>query len=278
MKTILVTGASSGFGRALAEVAVADGHRVVGTLRKQSDLEAFEAIKPGSTIGRLLDVTDTAAIAPLIDGIERDVGPIDALVNNAGYGHQGLVEETPIDEFRRQFDVNVFGVIAVTQAVLPHMRKRRAGRILNITSMGGYITFPGIGAYHGSKFALEGISETLDKEVSPLGIRVTAIEPGGFRTDWAGRSMIFEKGGIADYDETRQASQSRLAARNGRQPGDPKKAARAMLDVITSPNPPVHLLLGSDAWQLVNEKLDALKAEFAAWKDTTTSTDFPAGT
>jgi NAD(P)-dependent dehydrogenase (short-subunit alcohol dehydrogenase family) len=278
MKTILVTGASSGFGRALATVAAEAGHRVVGTLRKQADLERFESIKPGATIGRLLDVTDTASIAPVIASIESDVGPIDALVNNAGYGHQGTIEETPLDEYRRQFDVNVFGVIAVTQAVLPYMRKRRSGRILNITSMGGYVTFPGIGAYHGTKFALEGLSETLDKEVRDLGIRVTAVGPGGFRTDWAGRSMVFAEGGIADYDEVREGAKQRLAARNGRQPGDPEKAAHAMLALIESPNPPVHVLLGSDAWQLVNDKLDAVRTELAAWKDMTLSTDFPAGT
>jgi NAD(P)-dependent dehydrogenase (short-subunit alcohol dehydrogenase family) len=278
MKTILVTGASSGFGRALATVAVAQGYRVVGTLRNEADLKRFEAIKPGATIGRILDVTDTAAIAPVIASIETDVGPIDALVNNAGYGHQGTFEETPLDEYRRQFDVNVFGVIAVTQAVLPYMRKRRAGRILNITSMGGYVTFPGIGAYHGTKFALEGLSETLDKEVRDLGIRVTAVGPGGFRTDWAGRSMAFAEGGIADYEAIREGSKKRLADRNGKQPGDPEKAAKAMLAIIESPNPPVHILLGSDAFQLVNEKLDAVKAELAAWKETTLGTDFPAGT
>jgi NAD(P)-dependent dehydrogenase (short-subunit alcohol dehydrogenase family) len=278
MKTILVTGASSGFGRALATVAAAAGHRVVGTLRNEADLQRFEAIKPGATFGRLLDVTDTAAIAPVIASIESDIGPIDALVNNAGYGHQGTIEETPLDEYRRQFDVNVFGVIAVTQAVLPYMRKRRSGRILNITSMGGYVTFPGIGAYHGTKFALEGLSETLAKEVRDLGIFVTAVGPGGFRTDWAGRSMVFAEGAIADYDEVREGAKQRLAARNGRQPGDPGKAAHAMLALIESPNPPVHILLGSDAWQLVNDKLDAVKAELAAWTDTTLSTDFPAGT
>jgi NAD(P)-dependent dehydrogenase (short-subunit alcohol dehydrogenase family) len=278
MKTILVTGASSGFGRALATVAVAAGHRVVGTLRNDADLKRFEAIEPGATIGRILDVTDTPAIAPVIASIERDVGPIDALVNNAGYGHQGTFEETPLDEYRRQFDVNVFGVIAVTQAVLPYLRKRRAGRILNITSMGGYVTFPGIGAYHGTKFALEGLSETLDKEVRDLGIRVTAVAPGGFRTDWAGRSMAFAEGDIADYDAVREGSKQRLAARNGKQPGDPTKAAQAMLAIIESSNPPVHVLLGSDAWQLVNDKLDAVKAELAAWQRTTLGTDFPAGT
>ena len=158
------------------------------------------------------------------------------------------------------------------------MRKRHAGRILNITSMGGYITFPGLGVYHGSKFALEGLSEALDKEVKGFGIRVTAVGPGGFRTDWAGRSLVHVAGSIADYDEIREGSRKRLADRNGKQPGDPRKAARAMLAVIESPNPPAHLLLGNDAWQLVNEKLDALKAEFNGWKETSLSTDFPVGT
>lgn len=278
MKTLLITGVSTGFGRALAEIAAESGYRVVGTLRKQADVDSFESIKPGSTFGRILDVTNTAAIAPTVAAIEKDIGPIDALINNAGYGHQGTIEETPLAELRQQFEVNVFGAVAMIQAVLPGMRKRRAGRILNITSMGGYITFPGLGVYHGSKFALEGLSEALDKEVKSFGIRVTAVGPGGFRTDWAGRSLVHAEGSIADYDEIRNGSRKRLADRNGRQPGDPRKAARAMLAVIESSNPPAHLLLGNDAWQLVNEKLDALKAEFNDWKGTSLSTDFPAGT
>jgi short-subunit dehydrogenase len=160
------------------------------------------------------------------------------------------------------------------QAVLPFMRKRRSGRILNITSMGGYITFPGIGVYNGSKFALEGISEALAKEVKGLGIHVTAVGPGGFRTDWAGRSMIRKERSIADYDAVFEPVRQRRRKMSGKQTGDPKKAAQAMLTLIEAENPPMHLLLGSDALRLVREKLDFLKSEFDAWEKVTLSTDF----
>ena len=273
-KTLLITGVSTGFGRALAEAALAKGYRVVGTVRSEADKAAFEALKPGRAFGRMLDVTDTANIAPTVAEIEKSVGPIDVLVNNAGYGFEGILEESSLDEIRHQFEVNVFGAVAMIQAVLPFMRQRRSGRILNITSMGGYITFPGIGVYNGSKFALEGISEALAKEVKDLGIHVTAVGPGGFRTDWAGRSMIRKDRSIADYDAVFDPVRQRRQDMHGRQVGDPKKAAAAMLTLIEAENPPMHLLLGSDANKLVREKLDFLKSEFDAWEKLTLSTDF----
>ncbi|MFA5119545.1 oxidoreductase [Zavarzinia sp.] len=276
MKTILVTGVSTGLGRALAVAALAAGHRVVGTLRRAEDLAAFEALAPGRAIGRLLDVTDFAAVRPLVDAVEAEAGPIDALVNNAGFGLEGTIEETALEDVRRQFDVNVFGAIAVIQAVLPHMRARRAGHILNVTSMGGFITMPGIGFYHGTKFALEAISETLGKEVKHLGIKVTAIEPGSFRTDWAGRSMVRAEARIADYDEVFAPRRQTRLEMSGHQPGDPAKAAAAMLAVIAMDEPPAHLLLGRDATRLVGEKLAALGQEFAAYRDLSHSTDFAA--
>jgi NAD(P)-dependent dehydrogenase (short-subunit alcohol dehydrogenase family) len=272
-KTLLITGVSTGFGRALSEAALAKGYRVVGTVRSEAAKTAFEALRPGRAFARLLDVTNTAAIAPMVAEIERTVGPIDALVNNAGYGFEGLIEESTLDEVRHQFDVNVFGAVAMIQAVLPLMRKRRAGRILNITSMGGYITFPGIGVYNGSKFALEGISEALAKEVKDLGIHVTAVAPGGFRTDWAGRSLVRKERSIADYDAMFEPVRKRRQDMHGKQVGDPKKAADAMLALIEAENPPMHLLLGSDALKLVREKLDFLKSEFDAWEKLTLSTD-----
>ncbi|WP_454848028.1 oxidoreductase [Rhizobium binxianense] len=273
-RILFITGVSSGFGRALAEAALAEGHKVVGTLRNEEARREFEALKPGFSFGRLLDVTDTEAIAPVVADIEKEIGPIDVLVNNAGYGHEGLVEESTMEELRRQFEVNVFGPVAVMKAVLPYMRKRRKGHILNITSMGGIITMPGIAFYHGSKFALEGISESLGKEVKSFGIHVTAVEPGGFRTDWAGRSMIRAERSIADYDEVFEPLRQRRNERNGSQPGDPKKAAAAMLTLIASENPPTHLLLGRDAISLVREKLGLLKTEFDAWEPVSSSTDF----
>jgi len=175
---------------------------------------------------------------------------------------------------RRQFDVNVFGAVAVIQAVLPYMRKRRSGHIINITSMGGIITFPGIAFYHGSKFALEGISESLGKEVKSFGIFVTAVEPGGFRTDWAGRSMVRAGRSIADYDSVFDPIRQRRQNYSGKQPGDPAKAARAILTLVASDNPPAHLLLGRDAVGLVREKFGALKAEIDAWEKLSFSTDF----
>ena len=273
-KLFFITGVSSGFGRALSEAALAAGHKVVGTLRSEEARAAFDALKPGSSFGKLLDVTDTAAIAPVVAEVEDNIGAIDVLVNNAGYGHEGLVEESTIDDLRRQFEVNVFGPVAVIQAVLPYMRKRRAGHILNITSMGGIVTFPGISFYHGSKFALEGISESLGKEIKSFGIRVTAVEPGGFRTDWAGRSMVRAPRSIPEYDEVFEPLRQRRLGYSGKQAGDPEKAANAMLKLVASENPPTHLLLGRDAISLVREKLGLLKTEFDAWEQVSASTDF----
>jgi NAD(P)-dependent dehydrogenase (short-subunit alcohol dehydrogenase family) len=274
IKTFLITGVSTGLGRAFAEVALREGHRVVGTVRNEGAAKSFEALAPGRAFARQLDVTDTAKIAPVVADIEAHVGPIDVLINNAGYGHEGVLEEASLDDLRRQFEVNVFGVVAVIQAVLPYMRKRRAGRILNITSMGGIITMPGISFYHGSKFALEGISESLAKEVRSLGIYVTAVEPGGFRTDWAGRSMVRSDRHIADYDAVFDPLRERRKNFSGNQPGDPHKAGEALLKLIAIDDPPMHLLLGRDAMNMVREKLGLLKNEFDAWEQVTLSTDF----
>ncbi len=275
-KTIFITGVSSVFGRAISEAALTAGYRVVGTLRGHEACVAFEALSPGRAHGVLLDVTDGAAIEPVIDLVERTMGPIDILINNAGYGHEGLVEESTLEDMRRQFDVNVFGAVAVIKAVLPRMRLRRAGRIINITSMGGIITLPGLGFYHASKFALEGLSETLGKEVKDFGIHVTAVEPGAFRTDWAGRSMVRAPRSIPDYDALMTPIRARRQAISGHQPGDPRKAAAAILALAEADNPPAHLLLGADALKLASAKLDALRADFDGWTDLTLSTDFPS--
>ncbi|WP_353556344.1 oxidoreductase [Paraburkholderia terrae] len=272
-KTLLITGVSSGFGRALAEEALAVGHRVIGTVRSEQARNAFEALAPGRSVSRVLDVTAFEAIDGVVAEIEATVGPIDVLVNNAGYGHEGVMEESPLDEMRRQFDVNVFGAVAMMKAVIPGMRKRRSGHILNITSMGGHITMPGITYYCGSKFALEGISEALGKEVRALGIFVTAVAPGSFRTDWAGRSMIRTPRSIPDYDPLFDPIRKAREEKSGKQLGDPVKAARAMLSVIDSDNPPAHLLLGSDALGLVREKLSAIGGEIDAWEAVSRSTD-----
>jgi NAD(P)-dependent dehydrogenase (short-subunit alcohol dehydrogenase family) len=271
-KTFLITGVSSGFGRALAEAAIGTGHVVAGTVRNDADKQKFEALGKAAH-ALILDVTHTEAIGPAVADVESQIGAIDVLVNNAGYGHEGILEESSIDDLRRQFEVNVFGAVAMIQAVLPSMRKRRAGHIFNITSMGGIITLPGLSYYHGSKFALEGISESLGKEVKDLGIKVTAIEPGGFRTDWAGRSMVRAERSIGDYDPIIEPIRKRRMELSGWQIGDPKKAAREMLKVALSDNPPAHLLLGSDAVRLVEEKIKSLQADVDTWKSVSLSTD-----
>jgi NAD(P)-dependent dehydrogenase (short-subunit alcohol dehydrogenase family) len=272
-KTLFITGVSSGFGRALAQKALAAGHRVVGTVRSEQSKLDFEALDSAKASARLLDVTQFDAIDGVIADVESTIGPIDVLVNNAGYGHEGVMEESPLAEMRRQFDVNVFGAVAMMKAVLPYMRKRRRGHILNITSMGGYITMPGIAYYCGSKFALEGISEVLGKEMKPFGVFVTAVAPGAFRTDWAGRSMVRTPRTIADYDALFDPIRSGRKERSGQQIGDPVKAAQAMLTLIDSPSPPPRLLLGSDALRLVHEKLAATAEEIAQWEALSRSTD-----
>ncbi|MDE1186822.1 MAG: oxidoreductase [Pantoea sp.] len=272
-KTLFITGVSSGFGRALAQQALNQGHRVIGTVRNQAAGEAFEALKPGFATACLLDVTDFSAINSTVAALEEEVGPIDVLVNNAGYGHEGVMEESSLEEMRRQFDVNVFGAVAMIKAVLPFMRQRRRGHIINITSMGGFITMPGITYYCGSKFALEGISEALGKEVQPFGIFVTAVAPGSFRTDWAGRSMVRSERSIADYDALFNPIRQARVEKSGKQLGDPQKAAVAMLEIIGSTNPPAHLLLGSDALALVQDKLTTFNEDIKRWENLTRSTD-----
>ncbi|MFK3695840.1 MULTISPECIES: oxidoreductase [Serratia] len=272
-KTILITGVSSGFGQALAREALAVGHRIVGTVRNSEALQAFAALDTQRAFGYLLDVTDDERIDEVVGEIESAVGPIDVLVNNAGYGHEGILEESPLAELRRQFDVNVFGAVAMIKAVLPGMRQRRRGHIINITSMGSFITLPGISYYCGSKFALEGISETLSKELAPFNLYVTAVAPGSFRTDWAGRSMVRSPRRLPDYDALFEPVRQARQEKSGKQLGDPVKAAHAMLALIESGNPPTHLLLGSDALSLVRQKLEALGQEIEQWEKLTRSTD-----
>ena len=273
-KQFLITGVSSGFGRAFAQAALEKGHRVVGTVRNAEAAALFESLAPGRTTAVRLDVTDIEAIGPAVAGIERTIGSVDVLINNAGYGHEGTLEESPIEEMRRQFEVNVFGAVGMMKAVLPFMRRRRAGHIINITSMGGFITMPGIAYYCGSKFALEGISEVLAKEVKAFGIAVTAVAPGSFRTDWAGRSMIRSDRSISDYDAIFDPIRRARQEKSGKQAGDPRKAAAAVLALVEAEDPPVHLLLGADALALVRDKLKSLNSEIDAWEDLTLSTNF----
>ena len=274
IKTWLVTGVSSGFGRALALAVLARGDRIAGTVRTTAAKAAFEALAPERAFGFLLDVTDEAAVHRTVTAVERELGPIDVLVNNAGYGLEGSVEATSLAEMRAMFDVNLFGAVAVMQAALPSMRARRAGHIVNITSMGGLTTWPGIGVYCASKFALEGLSETLAKELAPLGIRLTIVEPGGFRTDFAGRSLAHAARTIEDYEQTAGNSRRILAEHGGHEPGDPRKAASGILQAVDAERPPLHLLLGPDALLHVGEKLGALVEEIGRWAVVSATTGF----
>ena len=272
-KTFFITGVSSGFGRAIAHAALQAGHRVVGTIRTAQAAADCEQQFRGHFHVKRLDVTQFDAVAPLAAEIEAQIGPVDVVVNNAGYGHEGILEESSLAEMRHQFDVNVFGPVAVIKAFLPFMRERRRGHIINITSMGGYITMPGIAYYCGSKFALEGISETLAKEVKGFGIAVTAVAPGSFRTDWAGRSMVRSARSIADYDALFDPIRQSRRDKSGRQLGDPDKAAAAILTLVGMREPPEHLLIGSDAIGLVCAKLEATQAGIAAHEVLSRSTD-----
>lgn len=275
-KTFLITGVSSGLGKAFAEGALAAGHRVIGTVRRDRDADAFTASAPDRAHPLMLDVTDFAAIPAAVNDAKRRVGEIDVLVNNAGYGHEGVLEESSMNDLQRQFAANVFGPVAMIKAVLPGMRNRRAGHIVNVTSMGGFITMPGIAFYCGSKFALEGIPETLNKEVAAFGIRVTALAPGQFRTDWAGRSMDRTPRSIADYDSVMNPIREARQAKSGIQQGDPEKAAQALLALVHVETPPVRLFLGDDALRLVDRKLIDMKSELAAWDTLSRSTSFAA--
>jgi len=273
-KIFLISGVSSGLGRAFAEGALKAGHRVIGTVRRQEDANAFASLAPDRATPLLLDVTDFASIPSAIAAAECDVGSVDVLVNNAGYGHEGVLEESSMDDLQRQFAANVFGPVAMMQAVLPGMRKRRRGHIVNITSMGGFITMPGISFYCGSKFALEGISEALGKEVAALGIRVTTLVPGQFRTNWAGRSMDRTPRSIADYNAVMDPIRAARQAKSGNQPNDPAKAAQALLAIIEEESPPVRLFLGEDALALVDQKLNDMRAELGRWEPVSRSTGF----
>lgn len=266
---MLITGVSSGLGKALAEEALRQNWRVVGTVRKEADRQNFEAFDPEHALGRILDVTDTATVRKVVADVEGAIGPVDVLVNNAGYGLFATIEEVPLEEVRQQFETNVFGQIAVLQAVLPYMRQRRRGHVLNVTSMGGLVAFPMVGIYNASKFAMEAVTEALAQEVKDFGIKVTAIEPGMFKTDWIGRSLRRVEPTISDYDPLRKRHDETPLPWNG----DLAKAAQAMLTIIAAENPPGHVLLGSIADRLVGQKLENLRKEFAAGEELSAWTD-----
>jgi len=276
MKNVwLITGCSTGFGRALAKELLENGYRVAVTARNVEQVKDMVSAYPDTAIALTLDVTNHQQINAGVADTIAHFGQIDVLVNNAGIGYFAAVEESEEDEVRKMFEINVFGLAWMTQAVLPHMRKQRSGHILNIASIGGLRAFPGIGFYNATKFAVDGLSESLSKELAPLGIKVTIIAPSGFRTDWAGRSAKNSSIQIEDYATTAGKNMGDIRGYSGNQPGDPEKAAKAMIMVTETENPPLRLLLGKNALKGGRLKLDELKQDFDAWADVTEGADFP---
>jgi len=276
-RTWFITGASTGFGRLLAEEVLKAGGKVIATARKLDKVIDLEQKYPGKAKAFALDVTDYPQIASVVAQTTASYGPVHVLVNNAGYGFAGAIEEATEDEYMPMFNTNVFGLIRVTQTLLPHLRAQKSGHILNLSSIGGLVATPGMGYYNASKFAVEGLSEALAQEVAPLGIRVTIVEPGPFRTDFLGRSGVQAATTLPEYDATAGNMRRYFADQDGKQKGDPLRAVHAMMQVVESPNPPLRLLLGAAALQRLRSKLDSVQKEVAAWESTTLGADFPEG-
>lgn len=268
-----ITGCSTGFGLALARQAIEHGYRTVITARDPVQLKEFKATE--QVLVLKLDVTDQAQVSEAIQAAESRFGGIDVLVNNAGIGYFAAIEEAEEAQVRKMFEVNVFGLNRMVQAVLPGMRKRRSGCIVNLSSVGGLRGFAALGHYNATKFAVEGLSEALWQEVEPLGIKVMLVEPSGFRTDWAGRSANESKVQIADYAATAGAVRAAVRTSSGEQPGDPVRAAQAIVKAVASGNPPHHLLLGNDAFEGAMAKLEELRKDFTAGESAARGADFP---
>lgn len=273
----LITGCSTGFGRALAERVLARGWRVIATARGKDRIADLIALAPERALAIDLDVTDAAQVRAAVASATERFARVDVLVNNAGYGYQSSVEEGDEAEIRAQFDANVFGLFAMTRAMLPGMRARRSGAIVNVTSVAGLVGFPASGYYAASKHAVEGFSDALAAEVAPLGISVTCIEPGPFRTDWAGRSLKQTASRIADYGDTAAARMAQTSDYSGQQPGDPVRAAEAMIDAVARDHPPRHFVLGKFGIDAVTGRLRARLDEIEAQRAASLATDFPAG-
>ncbi len=277
-RTWFITGTSSGFGLLLAQEVLHRGERVIATARDTSKLADLERQYPGSVRLLELDVTNPAQIQTVAADAIASFGHVDVVVNNAGYGLNGAIEEVSEEEFEPMFQTNIYGVIRVTRAFLPHLRSRRSGHIINFSSIGGLIGGAGWGFYSTTKFAVEGFSEALAEEMKPLGVHVTIIEPGPFRTEFLGRSGKVAAQEIPDYRETpAKKAREYFASQSGKQVGDPQKAVEAVVDVVNAPEPPVHLLLGNPALKRFRGKLAHWEKDLAAWEHVTTGTDFPEG-
>jgi NAD(P)-dependent dehydrogenase (short-subunit alcohol dehydrogenase family) len=272
MTTWLITGCSTGLGRALAQTVLAHGHNAVVTARNVKAVRDIAADFPDTALALPLDVTDKEQISTAVQQAQARFGGIDVLVNNAGYGYRAAVEEADDADVRQLFDTNLFGAVDMIKAVLPDMRAKRSGAILNISSIGARISPAGSGYYSATKAALEGLSGSLHKELQPLGISVTAIEPGAFRTDFAGRSLTQSSTAIPDYAETAGRRRKENDTVHGTQPGDPVKAAEAIIAVVESPNPPSLLVLGQDAFGAFAAVADAQRAELDQWRELSLST------
>ncbi|HEX4142293.1 MAG TPA: oxidoreductase [Pirellulales bacterium] len=271
----LITGTSQGFGHELVRAALERGDRVVATSRDPRRVAANFPQAADRLLTMPMDLRDRAQIAAVVEAAVARFGRIDVLVNNAGFGIVGAVEEASDSEINQVFEINVFGLLRVTRAVLPTMRQQRSGHVVNLSSIGGLVGFAGFGIYNATKFAVEGLSEALAKEVAPLGIRVTLVEPGPYRTDFLGGSLAIAHTEIPDYAAT--AGQIRVVrkTRHGAQAGDPVRAADAIVQAVTSDEPPLHLLLGLYAYQQAAQKLDVLRGEMDAWRELALSTDYP---
>lgn len=274
-KVWFITGCSTGFGRELAKYLLENGHSVAVTARSVEKVQDLVEINKDNAIALTLDVTKKSQISEAVDEAVNYFGQIDVLVNNAGFGYFGAVEESDESEVRSMFETNFWGLAEVTRAVLPTMRKEKSGTIVNISSIGGIVGFPGVGYYNATKFAVNGFSEALQKEVEPLGIHVMIVEPSGFRTDWAGRSANDATVKIDDYTETAGANQAAIRGYSGNQPGDPVRAAKAIVKAVESENPPKNLLLGKAALKNARLKIESLRADFDDWAETSEGADFP---
>jgi NAD(P)-dependent dehydrogenase (short-subunit alcohol dehydrogenase family) len=273
-----ITGASSGFGLVLAKQALGNGNKVVATARKpEGQLANLGYHYADRCLVLPLDVTNQEQVDFAVAETIAKFGRIDVLVNNAGYGMAGAVEESAPEEFRPMFETNVFGLIRTTQAVLPHMREQNSGHILNLSSIGGLVATPGLGMYNATKFAVEGLSEALSQEVRPLGIHVTIVEPGPFRTDFLGRSGIAAALDIADYEHTAGKMREYFSTMDGKQKGDPARAAKAIQSVVDSGDPPLRLMLGASTIPRLKGKIEAMQREIDNWSETTIGADFPDG-
>lgn len=274
-KVWLITGSSTGLGRALAEALIDQNERVVATARKPEQLDDLVAKAPDRVRAARLDVTRPKEIQAAVELALTSFGRIDVLVNNAGYGLLGAVEEVSESEVRNQFETNLFGALWMMQAALPVMREQKSGHILNISSVGGFCGFPGFGLYNSTKFALEGISEALAIETEPFGIHITIVEPGAFRTDWAGRSMTRSAQVMPEYADSSGQTRSWMDEETGNQVGDPVRAAEAMIKAVNAANPPQRLVLGADALERIREKITQTSAELDTWEHVTVDTAFP---